>query len=123
MKKIAAAAVAAFLAVCVVAPPQAVQAKTYKKGFAYHKISSEMKSQMTGKSFPRSGAKISFSDLREVRVKYYDFKGKVRTGSLVVNKKIALKTAKIFYELYQIRYPVQKLQPIDMYDADDTRSM
>ncbi|MCI8793438.1 MAG: M15 family metallopeptidase [Eubacterium sp.] len=100
-----------------------VQAKTYKKGFAYHKISSEMKSQMTGKSFPRSGAKISFSDLREVRVKYYDFKGKVRTGSLVVNKKIALKTAKIFYELYQIRYPVQKLRPIDMYDADDTRSM
>lgn len=109
--------------VCALGHQEAVQAKEYKKGFVYHKVSSEMKSQMTGKSYPKSGAKTSFSDLREVEVKYYDFKGNTKSGTLIVHKKIALKTAKIFYELYQIKYPVQRIQPIDIYDADDTKSM
>ncbi len=100
-----------------------VQAKTYKKGFTYQKISSEMKSQMTGKSYPKTGAGLSFSELREVSVRYYNFKGKVKSGTLIVNRKIALKTAKIFYQLYRIRYPIQRIQPVDVYDADDRRSM
>ena len=111
------------LGVCSLDQPAAVQAKTYKKGFEYNKVSSEMQSQMTGKSYPKSGAKISFSELREVKVKYYDFNGKTRSGTLIVNKKIALKIAKIFYELYQIKYPIQRIKPIDAYDADDTKSM
>lgn len=112
-----------FLGACAPGKPAVVQAKKYKKGFVYNKLSSELKSQMKGKSYPRTGAKISFSELREVEVKYYDFNGNTRSGTLIVNKKIALKTAKIFYELYQIRYPIQRIRPIDAYDADDTRSM
>ncbi len=100
-----------------------VQAKTYKKGFTYKKISSTMKSKMRGKSYPKSGAGISFSELREVTVRYYNFSGKSKKGTLIVNKKIALKTAKIFYELYRIKYPIQRIRPVDVYNADDTRSM
>lgn len=112
-----------FLGACVSGKPATVQAKKYKKGFVYNKVSAELKSQMKGKSYPRTGAKISFSELREVEVKYYDFNRNTRSGTLIVNKKIALKTAKIFYELYQIRYPIQRICPIDAYDADDARSM
>lgn len=111
------------LGACFLEQPMAVQAKTFKKGFVYSKVSSEMKSQMTGKSYPKSGAKITFSELREVKVRYYDFKGNTKSGTLIVNKKIALKTAKIFYELYQIKYPIQRIRPIDVYNADDTKSM
>lgn len=100
-----------------------VLAKTYKKGFTYQKISSAMKSRMTGKSYPETGAVISLSELREVKVRYYNFKGKVKKGTLIVNKKIALKTAKIFYQLYRIRYPVQRIRPVDDYNASDKRSM
>lgn len=100
-----------------------VLAKTYKKGFTYQKISPAMKSRMTGKSYPETGAVISLSELREVKVRYYNFKGKVKKGTLIVNKKIALKTAKIFYQLYRIRYPVQRIRPVDDYNASDKRSM
>lgn len=103
--------------------PAVIQAKTYRKGFQYTKISSDMKSRMIGKSYPESGAKVSLSSLRAVTVRYYDFKGKKRTGTLVVNKKIAVKVTKIFYELYKIKYPIERIQPVDVYDADDTRSM
>lgn len=99
------------------------EARVYKPGFSYKKLSASVKRQMRGKSFPKSGAKISLSSLRQVTVKYYDFKGKKRTGSLIVNKKIASKVTKIFYELYQIHYPIQRIKLIDCYNADDVKSM
>jgi len=56
-------------------------------------------------------------------VRYYNFHGKVKNGELIVHKKIAKKTVKIFYELYQIKYPIQKIRLIDSYGADDEKSM
>ncbi len=92
-------------------------------GFYYQKITDEMKEKMTGVSYPESGAVISLSELRMVTVRYYNFKGKVKSGILITNKKIAKKTAKVFYELYQIKYPIQKIKTVDEYGADDVKSM
>lgn len=100
-----------------------VGAKTYKPGFTYRKLTPAVKEQIRGKSFPVSGSKISFSSLRLVTVKYYDFKGKTRTGKLIVNKKIARRTVKIFSELYKIRYRIQRIKLVDCYHADDNKSM
>lgn len=100
-----------------------VGAKTYKPGFTYRKLTPAVKKQIRGKSFPVSGSKISFSSLRLVTVKYYDFKGKTRTGKLIVNKKIARRTVKIFSELYKIRYRIQRIKLVDCYHADDNKSM
>lgn len=100
-----------------------VGAKTYKPGFTYRKLTPAVKKQIRGKSFPVSGSKISFSSLRIVTVKYYDFKGKTRTGKLIVNKKIARRTVKIFSELYKIRYRIQRIKLVDCYHADDNKSM
>lgn len=100
-----------------------VGAKTYKPGFTYRKLTPAVKKQIWGKSFPVSGSKISFSSLRIVTVKYYDFKGKTRTGKLIVNKKIARRTVKIFSELYKIRYRIQRIKLVDCYHADDNKSM
>lgn len=99
------------------------EAATYKKGFSYKKLPPAVKRQMKGKSYPVSGAKISLSGLRIVTVRYYNFKGKKRTGTLIVNKKIAKKTAAIFYELYKICYRIERMEPVDKYDADDEKSM
>lgn len=100
-----------------------VGAKTYKPGFTYRKLTPAVKRQIRGKSFPVSGSKISYSSLRLVTVKYYDFKGKTRTGKLIVNKKIARRTVKIFSELYKIRYRIQRIKLVDCYHADDNKSM
>lgn len=100
-----------------------VGAKTYKPGFTYRKLTPAVKRQIRGKSFPVSGSKISFSSLRLVTVKYYDFKGKTRTGKLIVNKKIAGRTVKVFSELYKIGYRIQRIKLVDCYHADDKKSM
>lgn len=95
---------------------------TYKPGFYYDVISKSVEKRMTGKSY-KENSDIKLSDLRYVKVKHYGYDGKVKTGELVVNKKIAEKTVKIFYELYQKKYKIQKMYLVDNYGADDIRSM
>lgn len=94
----------------------------YKEGFYYQKISSDIKKRMMGKSYKKN-RDIKLSDLRYIRVLHYNFNGKIKSGEMVVNKSIAKKTVKLFYELYKIQYPIQRMELIDNYDADDVKSM
>lgn len=99
-----------------------VQAAVYKKGFTYQKLPNHIKKKITGVSYKKNN-RIKYSDLRYVKVRYYDFSRKVQTGELIVNKKIAKKIVKIFYELYRIKYPIQRMKLVDEYGADDEKSM
>lgn len=102
--------------------PQKAQAAVYKKGFTYQKLPKRIKKKITGVSYKKNPY-IKYSDLRYVKVRYYDFSGKIQYGELIVNKKIARKTVKIFYELYRIKYPIQRMRLVDEYGADDEKSM
>ena len=101
---------------------EAAAIETYRKGFSYETISSSVKKQIIGKSY-RKNRHIKLKDLRYVKVLHYGFDGKVKKGELIVHKKIAKKTVRIFYELYQAKYPIQKMKLIDHYHANDSRSM
>ena len=94
----------------------------YKEGFYTDHISDSIQKRMTGKSYQKN-QNIQLSDLRYVRVQHYGYDGKIKSGELVVNKKIAKKVVKLFYELYQEEYPIQRMKLIDSYDADDVTSM
>lgn len=96
--------------------------RVYKDGFFFHSITKALKNRMSGKSY-KENKFIGYSDLRYIRVKHYNYAGKIKTGELVVNKKIAQDTIKIFYELYKKKYPIQKMVLIDQYDGDDIASM
>lgn len=111
------------LAICsmLISKPQA-KAKVYKKGFTYQKLPKHIKKKITGVSYKKNKY-IKYKDLRYVKVRYYDFSGNVQNGELIVNKKIAKKTVRIFYELYQIKYPIERIQLVDDYGADDEKSM
>lgn len=78
---------------------------TYKEGFTYQKLDSETIARMRGKSY-KKGAKIPLSRLRYLRLRYIDFDGMEQEGEMVVHKKIAKRTCKVFYELYRIKYPI-----------------
>ena len=95
---------------------------TYKEGFTYQKLDSETIARMRGKSY-KKGAKIPLSRLRYLRLRYIDFDGREQDGEMVVHKKIAKRTCKVFYELYRIKYPIAGMQLVDEYDADDEASM
>ena len=95
---------------------------TYKEGFTYQKLDSETIARMRGKSY-KKGAKIPLSRLRYLRLRYIDFDGREQDGEMVVHKKIAKRTCKVFYELYRIKYPIAGMQLVDAYDAVDEASM
>ena len=93
--------------------------------FYYTIITDDIKQRITGISYPAddSNIRISYDDLRYLRVKYYDFNGEVQDGELICNKKIADDLAEIFYELYLNEYQIEKIKLIDEYGGDDTASM
>ena len=90
--------------------------------FTIDTISDAVFQRMQGKSY-KSNCTIDRSELRYLRLSHYDAEGKQRVGELVCNKKIANDLKEIFQELYRNRYPIERMQLIDHYDADDERSM
>ena len=78
--------------------------------------------RMQGKSY-KNNCTVLRSDLRYLRLSHYDFQGRVQVGEMVCNKLIANDLKQIFMELYKQKYPVERMQLIDDYDADDERSM
>lgn len=95
---------------------------TYKKGFYYEPIPTSIKKVMRGVSYQKNDV-VKWKDLCHVVVKHYNFSGKVKTGELIVNEKIAQDVVEIFYELYKQKYPIKSIKLIDYYDADDEKSM
>ncbi|MCR4650250.1 MAG: M15 family metallopeptidase [Lachnospiraceae bacterium] len=80
---------------------------------------------MKGRSYPDTvdESKISFDDLRYVRLKYHNFDGDEVDGEMVVNKAIADDILEIFYELNANDYRLESVRLIDDFDADDELSM
>lgn len=98
-------------------------AKTvYKEGFSYGKITKSVKKRINGVSYKKNKY-ITYDDLRYVRVKYYNYKGKEKEGELIVNRLIAKDITEIFYELYEMQYPIRRIKLVDEYEADDNKSM
>ena len=78
--------------------------------------------RMQGKSFP-AGCSVQRSDLRYLTLTHYNACGEIKTGEMVCNKAIAKDLIDIFKELFRQHYPIERIQLIDEYDANDERSM
>lgn len=91
--------------------------------FSSDTIPEAVRLRMAGKSYPEEGARTALSDLRYLRLLYYDFNGRVRKGEMVCNKAISDDLLYIFKELYKAKYPIASIRLIDDFDADDIRSM
>ena len=100
---------------------------TYKEGFYYEEIGNEIKEKITGISFPsefdNQYKSINYEDLKYINIKHYDFNGNIKTGEIIVHKEVAEETVKIFYELYEAEYKINKMVLIDAYNGDDELSM
>ena len=78
--------------------------------------------RMQGKTYVEN-PHITRSDLRYLRVLHWDYDNKTHRGELVCNRLIADKLIAIFRELYQARYPIERIRLADDYNADDERQM
>ena len=58
-----------------------------------------------------------------VDVEHINFDGFSQIGNYFVAKKVAKQVSLIFKELYQRRFPIHTIQPIDIFEGDDYASM
>lgn len=94
----------------------------WAEDFSSAPLSDSLFARMQGLSYPKV-CSVARSDLRYVRVLHVDAEGKVHTGEIVCNKAIAKDLVEIFRQLYEARYPIERIRLIDEYGADDERSM
>ena len=94
----------------------------YAQDFCQQEITDSIFARIEGKSF-KGDCTTRREDLRYLRVLHYNKVGEVLQGELICHKDIADDLLAIFRELYQAKYPIERMVLIDEYDADDEASM
>jgi hypothetical protein len=128
MQKLARAVVAvAGLGVALLAGTTAVDAKPptgAEPPFVaqVHELTPAMKRTMTGVSW-KPGCPVALEELRMIRMRYWGFDAKAHKGILIVNDDIADKTVRAFGKLYDARFPIRRMEPVDAYGGSDDASM
>ena len=100
--------------------------KTVKNTAEFYAIefdeNSEIFTRIKGKSY-KDDCTVPVSDLRYLHVLHIGFDGESHEGEIICNKYIANDLLVIFEELYEAKYPIEKIRLVDEYDADDEKSM
>jgi hypothetical protein len=65
-----------------------------------HAIGPELRGELTGRNW-HAGCPVAIDDLREVTVRYIDFRGDVRSGPLVVARSVAADVLWVFRRLFR----------------------
>ena len=85
-------------------------------------LSSAMKQKMQKYTW-HEGCPVALEDLSSVTVSYIGFDSKKHIGTLIVNTKLAEEVFNIFEEIYNQKFPIEKIQPIEEYEGNDDDSM
>lgn len=118
-------AVASFLnlsAVAEVLKGDAVRSDSESDGFGIFEMNDSVFSVIKGKSY-KDNCRIPLEDLRYVTVRHFDIDGNEKKGELICNASIAHDLLDIFRNLHAARYPIERMELIDNFDADDIESM
>ncbi|HSO52996.1 MAG TPA: M15 family metallopeptidase [Actinomycetes bacterium] len=71
----------------------------------------------------RRGCPVGPVELRLLRADHWGFDKRVHQGELIVHRDHARRVLVVLGKLFKARYPIQRLQLVDAYQADDDRSM
>ena len=71
----------------------------------------------------REGCPVGPDQLRRVTVTYVDFDGRTQSGTLVVHADTVVAVQAVFRRLYEARFPVRRIEPVDRYGGSDDASM
>ena len=72
---------------------------------------------------PLNQSVITYDELRYLNVLHVGYDGCVHLGELIVNVQVAEEVLEIFKQLYQIRYPIEKMHVMSYYHGSDELSM
>ncbi len=71
----------------------------------------------------RPGCPVPVDQLRAIDVTHFGNDGAVHTGRVVVAASLASGVVEVFRDLYEARFPIERMEPIDVYGGDDNRSI
>ena len=90
--------------------------------FAAEPIPDGVWQRMQGKTY-KENPYIGRDDLRHVRALHWDYDNQMHVGEMIVNKQIADRVVSILRQLFDAKYPIQRMLLPDVYDADDETQM
>ena len=90
--------------------------------FAAEPIPDGVWQRMQGKTY-KENPYIGRDDLRHIRALHWDYDNQMHVGEMIVNKQIADRVVSILRQLFDAKYPIQRMLLPDVYDADDETQM
>lgn len=85
-------------------------------------ISDAVFGRIYGNSYKKD-CRVLRSSLRYLHLLHYTEDGRIKLGEMICHKDIADDLTDIFRKLFEAKYPIENMQLIDNYGADDIRSM
>src|SRR5438067_8266136 len=119
MRTVTLCAVVAALGLCFAGAPSAGTSSFHG---TVSSIGPAMRATMTGSSW-HAGCPVSISQLRLLTLSYWGFDNRPHTGRLVVNADVAGTVVSVFHRLYDGRFPIRRMQPVDAYGGSDFQSI
>ena len=101
---------------------QAVAAYGLEHCFTATGITDNVFRRINGKSY-RKGCRVPRSQLRYLHILHHTLDGHTQLGELICHQSVAADLLSIFRQLYQARYPIERMVLIDEYGAEDEPSM
>jgi hypothetical protein len=69
------------------------------------------------------GCPVELDELRKLAVRYVDLDDSEQEGALIVHEDVADDLLGVFAQLYEDRFPIARIEPIELFDGDDDASM
>lgn len=83
---------------------------------------SSVRSELVTESW-RSGCPVPLRHLRLVTLRHWTFERSIREGTLIVHRDSVAAIRRVFRTLFEARFPIERMELVDRYGADDDRSM
>lgn len=90
--------------------------------FCKRNIDNPIFARIYGKSY-KTNCTLPRTELRYLQLLHYTADGRIMTGEMICHKDIANDLIEIFRKLYDAHYPIERMQLIDDFGADDVTSM
>lgn len=92
-------------------------------GFTIKEINRDRLQLLKEKNIWREECPVHYSRLRIAEVQFVDFDNQITQGELIVLDQVAESVTHIFRELLELKFPIEKMIPMEEFGGDDVLSM
>jgi hypothetical protein len=71
----------------------------------------------------RAGCPVGPAQLRRLRMTYWGFDSRPHTGVMIVNARVAADVVAVFRRLFDARFPIRRMNPVEAFRGRDPASM